>query len=213
MPATPTFTALNRGAWRAEAAPDPNYRAGMAGHIGALDIITNALWIAAIIAGVVILYRGMQRPRLALTDTPDGWRATPRNAILYALSVVPLILVWWTVLAVILLLSSSAMSPARMLIVCGGVIVAVRILAHLWEEPSHELSKTIPLTLLTLILISGTLRDPTTFPELWDEMLQVDVSWQSFAVVVLADVLITVAWYWIGVRVLSPRGVQVPGVP
>lgn len=185
----------------------------MTGHIGAFDILANAVVIAVIITAVVLLYRAMQRPRLVLTETPAGWRATARNAVLYVVSLMPLMIIWWTALAIILLLSTSAMTPARMLMVTGGVIVAVRILAHTWTESAHELSKTIPLTLLTLILISGTVRDPGTFPELWDEMLQVDVSWQSFAFLVLADVIITILWYWIGVRWLSPRGVNVPGVP
>lgn len=185
----------------------------MSGRINATDILWSAVVISVMVAGVVLLYRGMQRPRLKLTHTTEGWRATRRDVLLYLASILPLIVIWWTVLAVILLLSSSEMTPLRMVTVCGGVIIAVRIMAHVWEEPAHELSKTIPLTLLTLIMISGTLRDPATFPDLWDEMFNVDVPWHSFVLLVAVDLLITAGWYWGGVRLLIPCGFRLPGVP
>lgn len=167
-----------------------------------------ALLIVAVV-GVIVMYRGMQRPRLTLRYSDGAWRADRRAVAYYLASIVPLLLLWWTffLVAVSLITTLDARSVG---VVSAAIVVAVRVLAHVWTEAAHELAKTVPLTLVVLLLVNrdvstaglAGLRDPG----------EVQTS-QSFGLIVLvAELLAVTAWYRIGVRILAPRGWRVPGV-
>jgi hypothetical protein len=139
--------------------------------------------------------------------------ARPRDVALYLVSIPVLIAFWVFWLIVILLVGVNSLSGARIVVVACAVVLATRGLAHVHLEHAHELAKNIPLTLVTLVLISGALRNPDSLVSVIDQMQATSISTQVTLLLVVGDVALTGAWYWIGVRRLAPRGWNVPGIP
>ena len=181
--------------------------------LDATDILWNAGALVVAVVAIVLLFRGMQRPRLRLVRRDDGWRTTRRDVVLYAL-VAPLLVIFWVnVLSFSFVLAPTSLGGRQILLISCAVIVASRALAHVWHEPAHELAKSIPLTLLTLVLVGGALRPETAMDELRNELGSVDLSVPALLLLLFADYAFTAAWYWIGVRWLAGRGRHLPGVP
>ena len=182
--------------------------------VTATDIIvlTASILVAMFLA--VVGYRAMQHPRVVLTQTVDGqWRASRRDAIKYAISIPLLLLAWNVFLLVILLSGDNWLDGPRSLVVATSVIAAARILAHLSPERAHELAKSVPLTLVTLLLISGGFRGLTETIKILDQLAHTDVSGPALAVPLILELTTTAVWYWVGVRVMWARGYRVPGLP
>lgn len=181
--------------------------------VGAIDLLLMAVLIIIATVSAVLVYRSMQRPRLAIYTEQGRWRTRPAHVLIYVASVPFLVLFWWSVLFFILLLTNTPLDGIQTIAITGSIILAVRILAHVWREPAHELGKSIPLTLITLVLISGGIRDADSFIEVVDEAAGVDITVQAIALLVMADWVITALWYFIGVQWLASEQVRVPGVP
>lgn len=106
------------------------------------------------------IYRGMQHPRLKLHWHEAGPPTTTLKAIAaYLVTPILLIPLWYLAILVILVIAAnrgSQLRPAEELILVAGLIVgASRLLAHVNLDAAHELAKSVPLTLISLILISG----------------------------------------------------------
>lgn len=181
--------------------------------VGASDLLAMAVLIILATVSAVLVYRSMQRPRLAIYSADGRWRTHPRHVLIYVISVPFLVLFWWLVLFFILLFTNTPLDGLQTIAITGSIILAVRILAHVWREPAHELGKSIPLTLITLVLISGGLRDPDSLNEVVDQAAMVDITLPALALLVMADWVITALWYFIGVQWLASEQVRVPGVP
>jgi hypothetical protein len=182
--------------------------------LGATDIldyvvlIVLAMWIA------VIVYRSIQRPRIVLTEVADGeWRARRRDVVQYLISIPFLLLLWTASLVFILVVGTNNLSGFEIQAVASAVVIAARLFAHVSPERSHELSKTVPLTLVTLVLISGSVRDFETMGAVLDEFARTELTWPATFTVLWAELLFTALWYWVGVRWLWPKGRNVPGMP
>lgn len=125
-----------------------------------VDMILAVLVIALAVLALRAMYRGMQRPRLTLTYHEDGPPTASRRAVLRYL-VTPLVWVplWFYAVLGILVLASNRGDGFRpvdqMVIAAAAVVGGSRVLAHINAEGAHELAKSVPLTLLSLILISG----------------------------------------------------------
>lgn len=118
--------------------------------------------IATAIAVLILraVYRGMQRPRLELTfHSQDPPTVTGAAVLRYLVTPLFLIPSWFTVILIILVLAAgrgSGIRPGNELVIATAVVVgASRLLAYINREGAHELAKSVPLTLLSLILISG----------------------------------------------------------
>ena len=183
--------------------------------VGATDILLTAGLIAIAMLAAVTSYRGMQRPRLVLTEMPDGdgFRAARGDVVRYAVAAPFLILFWNLLLVVILIIAANSLTGDAIIVVSSGVVLAARAFAHISPERSHELAKTVPLTLVTLVLISGGLRDQASLNEIADEIGALTITPQATLLLIVAEYLVTLAWYWVGVRWLWPRGQDVPGLP
>jgi hypothetical protein len=126
---------------------------------------------------------------------------------------IPILLVFWVLwLIAVLLVGVNTLSGARLVEVACAVVLATRVLAHVRLEHAHELAKSIPLTLVTLVIVSGALRDEVSLTSVLDQIQATTITTSVTAVLVLGDVAVTAAWYWIGVRRLAARGWRVPGV-
>ena len=128
--------------------------------------ITGAGLIQALVAMAIVvlilrsIYRGMQHPRLALQEHPDAppsvrWPAVRR----YLWTPLVLIPLWYLAILAVLVVAANrggTVRPPLELVVAAAVVVgASRLLAHVNLEAAHELAKSVPLTLISLILISG----------------------------------------------------------
>jgi len=182
--------------------------------VTAPDVIALSLTIIVAMFVAVTGYRAIQRPRIVLTETPDGqWRAGRRDVIQYLITIPFLLTAWNLFLLLILLSGNNWLSARESLIVADSVIIAARIFAHVSPERSHELAKSVPLTLVTLLLISGGIRTPKEIVAIFDQWTRADISGPAQAVMYIAEFGTTALWYWLGVRYLWQRGFRVPGMP
>lgn len=182
--------------------------------VGALDILVQAAVIAVAMWIAVLVYRSIQRPRIVLTEVEEGvWRARPRDVVQYLVSIPFLLVLWSGSLVVILVIGTNNLTGREIEAVASAVVIAARFFAHLSPERSHELAKTVPLTLVTLVLISGSMRDLQSMNALIEDFDRTELSWSATLLVLGAELLFTTTWYWLGVRVLWPRGYNVPGLP
>lgn len=125
-----------------------------------------SLFAFVVLAALAVLllravYRGMQRPRLALTEHADrpptaSWAAVGR----YLFTPLVLLPLWFiTVLGILILAGARGdygFRPPEELVIAAVVVVgAARLLAHVNREGAHELAKSVPLTMLTLLFVSG----------------------------------------------------------
>jgi hypothetical protein len=177
------------------------------------DVLSLAAWLAVAIAVAVVVYRGMQRPRLRLVHGAAGWRTNGRDLLLYAVTAPVLVAFWFLFFVVILLVGTNDLGGNDVLRVSMAVVIASRFLAHVWREPAHELAKTVPLTLAALVIIAGGLRSQTSLEDVLTQVFETGVSGVAWLVLLFVDYLFTAVWYWVGVRWWTPRGHRVPGVP
>ena len=128
--------------------------------ITASGLIQALVAMAAVVLILRSIYRGMQHPRLALQEHPDApptvsWQSVRR----YVWTPLVLIPLWYLAILAVLVIAANrggTVRPPLELVVAAAVVVgASRLLAHLNLEAAHELAKSVPLTLISLILISG----------------------------------------------------------
>lgn len=161
-------------------------------------------FLVAVAVTVLLLrsiYRGMQRPRLHLEHHPDRPPSTSgRDVIRYLATPFIWVPLWFIVVLAVLLLAASrgdAIRPANELVIAAAVVVGgSRLLAHVNLEGAHELAKSVPLTLLSLILISGQVISlEAAFVAIF--VLAVNIGSLSYYVFLLAlwDVMFTFTWW------------------
>ena len=85
----------------------------------ATSVLEVALALLVSVPLVILAYRGMQRPRLRLVATPEGWRTTRRDTVQYALAIIPLLLLWWGLLAAILFFTASHLDALAVITVAA----------------------------------------------------------------------------------------------
>ncbi len=177
---------------------------------GAQSLLGWASLLIACTCLVVVVYHSMQKPRLGLTPTESGWVARPREIVLYLLTIPILLFVWWVLLAGALTVTPTKLTASGVIAVSGGIVVAVRVLAHIWAEPGHELAKSIPLTLITILIVTQS--PNPNLSELADQVADVEVTRTAYGAVLGVELVVTALWYFVGVRYLARRGVSVVGV-
>jgi hypothetical protein len=156
----------------------------------------------------------MQRPRLVVTRTPDGrWRARRRDIVKYAVSMPILLLLWAAGLELILVFTNNGLTGQQITAVSMAVVIAVRIWAHISLEHAHELAKSIPLTIITLLIVTSTgWRSTDQIGETLIEWSSTDLTGPALGLLIATEFVICTAWYWLGTRWLHGRGRRVPGL-
>lgn len=176
--------------------------------IGIGDIV---FWVLLItISGAVsyVIWRAMERPRLRLIETADGPRAMPRDVIAYALTIPFLIIGWIFFFAIILMLADNKLDAYLIIILPMAIVMATRLLAHIRRPIAHELGKAVPLTLLTLIILSGGVRDEGRLLDILEDLDRLDITGPLTVFVLAFDYVITGAWYWLWIRWGHPRRIR-----
>lgn len=147
------------------------------------------------------IYRGMQHPRLDLTEQPNGPPImTSRSVWKYLATPVLLDPLWLMAILTILVLAANrgtGIRPGNELIIASAVVVgASRLLAHLNLEAAHELAKSVPLTVVSLFLILG---QTISFKAATITMLQLlrnlDSLLYYLVLIAIFDVVVTAIWF------------------
>jgi hypothetical protein len=182
--------------------------------VGASDILTFVVIIVVSMFAIVASYHAMQRPRLVLTETPDGrWRAGRRDIVQYVISMPVLLLLWAAGLELILVFTNNGLSGQQITVVAMAIVISVRIWAHISREHAHELAKSVPLTIVTLLIVTSTgWRSTDQLQETLDQWTSTELTGPALALLVLTEFVICAVWYWVGTRWLHPRGRNVPGL-
>ncbi len=137
-------------------------------------------WTLVIILSAIaayVVYRAMERPRLRLTETDRGLRATRRDVIAYAVTIPFLIFGWWLFFWLILLIADTNLDVITLTTIPAAIVLAARVLAHASQPIAHEIAKAVPLTIITLIIITGSLRDEDDLFTLLEDAERVDITW------------------------------------
>lgn len=179
------------------------------------DVLQLVAILVVSMVAIVLAYRAMQRPRLVLHPvSPHRYRARPRDVVQYVVSMLVLIVLWTAALQLILIFTNNGLTAVEITAVSSAIVVAVRLFAHLSHEHAHELAKSIPLTIVTLLIVtSNGWRPDEALDSLGRELDRTEVTVPANLVVVGAEFLICALWYWVGVRWWYARGHDVPGLP
>lgn len=163
--------------------------------------------LVIVIAGVLayIVYRAMERPRLRLTQTPEGLRATRRDVILYAVTIPFLVFLWWNFFSAILLFADTNLNVLELASVPAGIVLAARFLAHVNQRIAHEIAKAVPLTIITLIIVTGSIRGAENIYRIVEDSSQMVITGGAWVFILVADYVITATWYWGYIRWWQPR--------
>jgi Na+/H+ antiporter NhaD/arsenite permease-like protein len=176
--------------------------------VGATEILEWLIILVVATSIAYVIYRAMERPRLRVVETPQGQRATLRDTVQYSLSIPILVLLWIAFFTVILSIADNGLDAFNLAVLPAAIVMATRLLAHVNPKIAHELGKAVPLTLITLILIAGGVREENALLDIIDELAEMGMSGPALVLVFVFDYVITALWYWIYVRWWKPRSVK-----
>ena len=159
------------------------------------DVAVLGIGLAVMATVLWVVYRTMDHARLPLVRSDDhAPRVTWAGGARYALLTPVLVSFWLSVLLLLITAVARERNPDEILAAACAVIAGARLLAHIRAEISHELAKTIPIVILSVILIGGQLVGVAGFEQTfnaisWD---RVDAYW--FGLIVW-DFLVTSLWF------------------
>jgi hypothetical protein len=159
--------------------------------------------VAAFVAYWV--YRSMDRPRLVLTPTPEGPRATRRHVILYIITTPLLIVSWWVFFFVVLLVNANEINAAQLVIFPIALIIAIRTLAFVAPHAAHELAKVVPVALVAFVILDGNIRSQVEMEEMLDQIETIELTGPALLLLFAYDYVLTAIWYWGWIRWGQPR--------
>jgi hypothetical protein len=179
------------------------------------DVLQLVAILVVSMVAIVMAYRAMQRPRLVLHRVaPRRYRARPRDVVQYIASMLGLIILWTGALQLILVFTNNGLDAVEVTAVSSAIVIAVRLFAHLSHEHAHELAKSIPLTIVTLLIVtSNGWRSDAALESLSRDLDRTDITGPALLALIGAEFVICALWYWVGVRWWYERGHDVPGLP
>jgi len=176
---------------------------------GWAELLAGVVSLCILMGILMWVYHSMQKPRLHLgtaqaalpgdTETPPkspvgeptvSWEA----AVRYLATTAVAMMVWYLALLVILTFATSDRSGEQIALGAAVVIGAARLLAHINPEASHEIARTIPLVIVSIILIGGSAAGEsivTVLTEIEANSATVD---NYYVLLLITDILITTVW-------------------
>lgn len=176
-------------------------------------VVFSVLGLVLAMLILMWVYTSMQHPRLYLTADADGRPGTTvKSAVRYLVLTPIMVGVWYFVIALILSVATTSRTPEQIAVLSAAVIGAARVLAHITADGSHELGKTLPLAVLSIILIGGSQPTPdewmNTMIDLANNVDQIDT---YYYILVALDFVMTALWFaekrwhWLGLQKGSNR--------
>ena len=173
--------------------------------IGFDVIVQWSLFIAVAALVAYWVYRSMDHPLLALTETPAGPRPTRRALVTYILVTPLLVSLWWGFFSIVLIVNENSLNPAQIVIFPIALIIAIRTLAFVAPRAAHELAKVIPIALVAFVILDGNIRNEEELVELGDKMEAIEITGPALLLLFAYDYLLTAIWYWGWIRWGQPR--------
>ena len=173
--------------------------------IGFDVIVQWSLFIAVAALVAYWVYRSMDHPLLALTETPAGPRPTRRALVTYFLVTPLLVSLWWGFFSIVLIVNENSLNPAQIVIFPIALIIAIRTLAFVAPHAAHELAKVIPIALVAFVILDGNIRNEEELVELGDKMEAIEITGPALLLLFAYDYLLTAIWYWGWIRWGQPR--------
>lgn len=173
--------------------------------IGFSEIVIWSVIIAVAALVAYWVYRSMDHPLLALTDTPDGPRPTRRALITYVLVTPLLVTAWWIFFTAVLIFNENALNAAQVVIFPIALVIAIRTLAFVAPRAAHELAKVIPIALVAFVILDGNIRNEQEIIELGDKLEAIEITGPALLLLFAYDYLLTAIWYWGWIRWGQPR--------
>ena len=173
--------------------------------IGFGEIVIWSLIIAIAALVAYWVYRSMDHPLLALTETPAGPRPTRRALVTYILVTPLLVSLWWGFFSIVLIVNETSLNPAQIVIFPIALIIAIRTLAFVAPRAAHELAKVIPIALVAFVILDGNIRNPEELGEILDRISEIDITIPALLLLFAYDYLLTAIWYWGWIRWGQPR--------
>ena len=178
--------------------------------LGLTEIGFTEIVIWSLIIGVAALiaywvYRSMDSPLLALTQTPAGPRPTRRALVTYILVTPVLVTTWWLFFTAVLIFNENALNPAQIVIFPIALVIAIRTLAFTAPRAAHELAQVIPIALVAFVILDGNIRNAEEITELGDQLEAIEITGPALLLLFAYDYVLTTIWYWGWIRWGKPR--------
>ena len=173
--------------------------------IGFGEIVIWSLIIAIAALVAYWVYRSMDHPLLALTETAAGPRPTRRALITYILVTPLLVTAWWIFFTAVLIFNENALNAAQVVIFPIALVIAIRTLAFVAPHAAHELAKVIPIALVAFVILDGNIRNEEEIAELGDKLEAIEITGPALLLLFAYDYLLTTVWYWGWIRWGKPR--------
>lgn len=178
--------------------------------LGLTEIGFTEIVIWSLIIGVAALvaywvYRSMDSPLLALTQTRVGPRPTRRALVTYILVTPVLVTTWWIFFTAVLIFNENALNPAQIVIFPIALVIAIRTLAFTAPRAAHELAKVIPIALVAFVILDGNIRNAEEIAELGDQLEAIEITGPALLLLFAYDYVLTTIWYWGWIRWGKPR--------
>jgi len=154
-----------------------------------------------------LIYRAMDHPRLVLHETPEGLRADPVDVVKYVLSMPILIALWWCFFFAVFLFGENHINVIQLFVFPSALILSIRALAFISPVTARELGKVLPVALVAFLILDGDLRSEAELTKMIDNASQVDSDYLVIPMVLFADYVFTVIWYWGWIRWGQPQWV------
>ncbi len=193
----------------AQTLPEPRF------FVHADDVLAHVAIIVVSMIAIVFAYHAMQRPRLLVSEVEPGvWRARRRDVWKYGLSIPWLLILWMAGLELILVFANNGLDGVQVSVIAVSLVIAVRILAHVVHEHAHELAKTVPLTVVTLFIVSGNgMRDSAERDRVLADWNATALTGTTELLLIGTEFVVAALWYWVGVRWWWPKGHDLVGMP
>ena len=172
---------------------DPELSLDFAGD--AWDVIVLGIGMAFVAALLWMVYRTMQHPRLPINHSDDKPPNATWGGVLRYLITTPIMMSFWFLVLTMLIGSAARDRTANdVVLTATAVIAGARLLAHIKIEIAHELAKTVPIAILSFIVIGGGFADIAEQERLLDSLNEdlLDTYWYGLMV---WDVALTTAWF------------------
>lgn len=173
--------------------------------VGFTEVIQWSIFIAIAALVAYWVYRSMDHPLLALTQTPAGPRPTRRALVTYIVVTPLLVTAWWVFFIVVLIVNDNALNPAQIVIFPIALIIAIRTLAFVAPHAAHELAKVIPIALVAFVILDGNIRTAEELGEVLEQLEAIDITLPALLLLFAYDYLLTAIWYWGWIRWGQPR--------
>lgn|GEM_PF-1146545 len=194
-----------------DVAPDSQLLTAPEWTTGWVELLFGVVSLCILMGILLWVYHSMQKPRLylgtkqvetrqvnesgALAEASTGEPTVTWEAILRYLVTTALALVfWYFALLAILTVATNDRSGEQIALGAAVVVGAVRLLAHINPEASHEIGKTIPLVIVSIILIGGAGGGENFFNVLTEIAANTGTIDNYYWFLLIADILITTVW-------------------